>query len=203
MRFKINSNKPKKNVIKQSIDALKEGKVILYPTDTVYGIGANIFDIQAVKKVYSIKKRSLDKPLSVCVSKIEDIHKIAHLDEPLENMINDILPGPFTVILNKKEIVHPILTAGGDKIGIRIPDNKICIELSKEFPLTTTSANLSGKPVPESVDGVLEQLEDKIDLIIDAGTCKHGVHSTVLDMTMNPPKILRQGARIPKFNYDH
>ncbi|MGB9937937.1 MAG: L-threonylcarbamoyladenylate synthase [Methanobacterium sp.] len=200
MRFKINPDKPENEVIKQAITALKEGKVILYPTDTVYGIGANIFDIQAVEKVYSIKKRPLNKPLSVCVSKIEDIPKIAYLNKDTENIIKDILPGPFTVILNKKDNINPVLTAGSNKIGIRIPDNKVCIELAKEFPITTTSANLSGKPVQESVEKVLEQLEDNIDLIIDTGICKHGIHSTVIDMTTNPPKILREGAMVPKFD---
>ncbi|HML05359.1 MAG TPA: Sua5/YciO/YrdC/YwlC family protein, partial [Methanobacterium sp.] len=108
-------------------------------------------------------------------------------------------PGPFTVILKKKENIPPILTAGEQKIGIRIPDNRVCMELSKEFPITTTSANISGQSIPESIDGVLEQLGDEIDLILDAGICKHGIHSTVIDMTVSPPKILRKGAKEPPF----
>ena len=140
--IKISPDNPENKKLKVAIKALNEGKIIIYPTDTVYGIGANIFDLEAVGKVYSIKKRPMNKPLSVCVSKIADIEKIAYLNEKSEKTISSLFPGPFTVILNKKEHVPSILTAEGRKIGIRIPDNKICMELSKEFPITTTSANL-------------------------------------------------------------
>lgn len=199
--LKINPISPEKDKIMAAVDILKEGSAVVYPTDTVYGIGANIFDIEAVKKVYSIKKRFPTKPISACVSKIEDIHKIAYMDKNIEVIVEKILPGPFTIILKKKEIVPSILTAGEEKIGVRIPDNKICMELSEEFPITTTSANISGKEVPESVEGVLKQLDNNVDLILDAGTCKHGIHSTVIDMTVFPPKILRRGIIIPDFNY--
>ncbi len=199
--LKINPNNPEENAINAAVDILEKGNTIIYPTDTVYGIGANIFDIGAVKKVYSIKKRFPTKPISACVSKIEDIHKIAFMDKNVEDIVENILPGPFTIILKKKETVPSILTAGEEKIGIRIPDNKICMELSKEFPITTTSANISGKQIPETVDGILKQLDYNIDLILDAGTCKHGIHSTVIDMTVSPPKIVRKGAVIPDLNY--
>ena len=197
--IKINPDNPENKKLKVAIKALTEGKIIIYPTDTVYGIGANIFDLEAVGKVYSIKKRPMNKPLSVCVSKIADIEKIAYLNEKSEKTTSSLFPGPFTVILNKKEHVPSILTAEGRKIGIRIPDNKICMELSKEFPITTTSANLSGEMIPESIEGVLEQLGNKIDLILDAGICKHGIHSTVIDLTVFPPKIVRRGVNTPSF----
>ncbi|MBI5681184.1 MAG: threonylcarbamoyl-AMP synthase [Methanobacterium sp.] len=199
--LKINAENPQKEMLKIAIEALNEGKTIIYPTDTVYGIGANIFDVEAVKKVYSVKKRHLTKPLSVCVSKIDDISKIAHVNENIKRKLAEIFPGPFTVILKKKEVVPSLVTSSSDKIGIRIPDNRICMELSREFPITTTSANISGKKVSESVNGVLSQLDNNIDVVLDAGICKHGVHSTVIDMTISPPKILREGASMPSFNY--
>jgi L-threonylcarbamoyladenylate synthase len=197
--IKINPENPEKDKIKGAVEALKEGKTVLYPTDTVYGIGANIFNFEAVKKVYMIKKRHFNKPLSVCLSKIDDIHKIAHLNKDIEKMLNYIFPGPFTVILNKKNNIPPILTASREKIGVRIPDSKISMELSQQFPITTTSANLSGQKIPESVDGVLEQLGNTIDLILDAGICKYGIHSTVIDFTVSPPKIVRKGVNTPPF----
>lgn len=199
MKLKINPEAPEKDKIKAAVNALKEGKTVLYPTDTVYGVGANIFDLEAVQKVFSIKKRQLNKPLSVCVSKIDDIKNIAYLDKDLKKLVSDIFPGPFTIVLNKKESVPSILTSGGRTIGIRIPDNRVCRELSREFPITTTSANISGQAIPESVEGVLKQLGDQIDLILDAGICRHGIPSTVIDMTVSPPKILRKGAGKPPF----
>lgn len=199
--LKINSENPQKEMLKIAIEALTQGKTIIYPTDTVYGIGANIFDVEAVKKVYSLKKRPLSKPLSVCVAKIEDISKIAHLSEDIKRKLVEILPGPFTVILKKKKVVPSIVTSSGDKIGIRIPDSKICMEISTKFPITTTSANISGEKILESSNGVLSQLNNGIDVFLDAGICKHGVHSTVIDMTHSPPKILRKGTSMPPFNY--
>ena len=197
--LKINANNPEKDKIKAAVSVLKRSGTVVYPTDTVYGIGANIFDAKAVQKVYQVKKRSPLKPISTCVSKIEDIHKIAHMDEDTEKMIEKILPGPFTVILKKKESVPSILTSGGEKIGIRIPDSKVCMELASAFPITTTSANISGEKIPESLDGILKQLDGGVDLILDAGVCKHGIHSTVIDMT-DSPKIVRKGAVMPDLN---
>jgi len=198
--LKINPDNPEKDKIKTAVDILRRGGTVVYPTDTVYGVGANIFHPEATRKVYSIKKRSLTKPISVCVSKIDNIHKIAYMNENIEKIIEKILPGPFTIILKKKVDVSSILTADGEKIGIRIPDNKVCVELSREFPVTTTSANISGEKIPESVEGILKQLDNNVDLILDAGICRHGVHSTVIDLTVYPPKIVRKGAVMPDFN---
>ncbi len=197
--LKINANNPEKDKIKTAVNVLKRGGTVVYPTDTVYGIGANIFDAKAVQKVYQVKERSPLKPISACVSKIENIHKIAYMDENTEKMIEKILPGPFTVILKKKKSVPSILTSGRDKIGVRIPDSKVCMELSNTFPITTTSANISGEKIPESLDGILKQLDGGVDLILDAGVCKHGIHSTVIDMT-DSPKIVRKGAIMPDLN---
>lgn len=173
-----------------AINILEDDGLIVYPTDTIYGLGAYIFSEKAVKKVYSLKNRDYSKPLSVCVSRIEDIHKIAHLE--VDEEIKKMLPGPYTIILNKKENVSPLLTAGGEKIGIRIPDNQICRELTRKFPITTTSANLSGEEVPKSLDEIIELLGDSVDLIIDGGKLQ-GTPSTVIDWTTHPPKVLRKG----------
>ncbi len=198
--LKINANNPEKDKIKAAVNVLKRGGTIVYPTDTVYGIGANILDEEAIQKVYDAKKRSPSKPISACVSKIQDIHKIAHMDKNTEKLVEKIFPGPFTVILKKKKDVPAVLTAGGDKIGVRIPDSRVCMELSSQFPITTTSANISGEKIPESLDGILKQLDSSVDLILDAGTCKHGIHSTVIDMTASP-KIVRKGAVVPDLKY--
>ena len=192
--IKIDGTNPEHDKIKIVRIAMKEGSIIIYPTDTVYGIGANVFDEKAILKVFSIKKRALNKPLSICISRIEDIKQVAQMDVRAETVIRNLLPGPFTIKLKKNDNISSLLTAGSDKIGIRIPDNSICMDLSKEFPITSTSANLSGYDIPESVEGVLKQLGSSIDIMMDAGICKHGIPSTVIDMTVYPPKVLREGA---------
>lgn len=175
-----------------AVNILEKGGLIVYPTDTIYGLGANIFSDKAIRKVYSIKGRDYSKPLSVSVSEIGDINKIAYL-EGVER-IKEVLPGPFTIVLNKKENVSRLLTAGGEKIGVRIPDNKISRELTRKFPITSTSANLSGEKVLESADAMIGLWGDSVDLIIDGGKLQ-GNHSTVIDWTTQPPKVLRKGVK--------
>ena len=192
--IKIDGTNPDYDKIRIARMAMKKGSIIIYPTDTVYGIGANVFNEKAILKVFSIKKRALNKPLSICISRIEDIKQVAQMDVKAETVIRNLLPGPFTIILKKNDNISSLLTAGSDKIGIRIPDNSICMDLSKEFPITSTSANLSGYDIPESADGVLKQLGSSVDIMMDAGICKHGIPSTVIDMTVYPPKVLREGA---------
>jgi L-threonylcarbamoyladenylate synthase len=192
--IKIDGKNPEPDKIKIARMAMKDGSIIIYPTDTVYGIGVNVFDEKAILKVFSVKKRPLNKPLSICISRIEDIKHVAQMDDKAESIIRKILPGPFTIILKKNDNISSLLTAGSDKIGIRIPNNSVCSDLSKEFPITSTSANLSGYDIPESIGGVLKQLGSSIDIMMDAGICKHGIPSTVIDMTVYPPKVLREGA---------
>ena len=192
--IKIDGRDPEPEKIEIARNIMKKGSIIVYPTDTVYGIGANIFDEKALLKVFSVKKRPKNKPLSICLSRVEDIEMVAHMDVETEKIIRKILPGPFTLILKKKNSVSSLLTAGSDRIGIRIPDSKVCTDLSRDFPITSTSANISGYDVPESPEEVLKQLGSSVDMIVDAGICKHGIHSTVVDMTVKPPKVMRKGA---------
>lgn len=192
--IKIDTEKPEKDKIEFALNLLRDGGTVVYPTDTIYGLGVNIYDENAIKKVFYIKKRSFNKPLSVCVSQISDINRIAYLDKTKRDIINEILPGPFTIILRKKEFISKLLTAGGEKIGIRIPNNRICMELTKLFPITTTSANLSGKKPSRSVNEVVKQLDDSVDLILDTGKSENEFPSTVIDLTLNTPKVVREGS---------
>lgn len=192
--IKIDGIKPEIEKIEIARQAMKQGSTVVYPTDTVYGIGVNIFDEKAILKVYSMKKRSTDKPLSICLSSINEIAMVAKIDVKIMDIIKKILPGPYTIILNKNDKIPCILTAGSEKIGIRIPDNDICQGLSKNFPITSTSANISGQTVPESPDEIVKYLGSSVDVMLDAGVCEHGVHSTVIDMTVYPPEVIRHGA---------
>jgi L-threonylcarbamoyladenylate synthase len=190
----IDGTEPEPDKIEIARMAMKQGSIIVYPTDTVYGIGSNIFDEKSLLKVFSIKKRSKNKPLSICLSRVEDIKTVAHIDSETEGIIQKILPGPYTIILKKKDNLSPLLTSGTDTVGIRIPDSRVCNDLARDFPITSTSANISGYDVPESAEEVLKQLGSSVDIILDAGICKHGIPSTVIDMTVYPPKIIREGA---------
>jgi L-threonylcarbamoyladenylate synthase len=199
MKFiKINAKNPEKEKIEMVRSVLRQGGTVVYPTDTVYGLAADIFHEKAVSDIYQMKGRSLDKPMSVCLSQVEDIKLVAHLDQKLEKIIHKILPGPYTLILNRQENVPSQITAGTDKIGVRIPDNNICRELSRKFPITTTSANISGHQSPKSAQEAQKELNDHPDIIIDSGQCPNGISSTVVDLTVTPPRILRKGEGMEK-----
>ena len=171
--IKINPENPETAKIEMAREILRQGGTIVYPTDTVYGLAANIFHEKAVLKVYQMKKRLKNKPISVCLSQIQDIKTVAQLDPDLENIVQKILPGPYTLILNKKDNLQSRVTAGTDKIGIRIPNNVICRELSRKFPITTTSANIPGYPSPTSPRKAHKELDNKPDDIHDSVPCSN------------------------------
>ena len=139
--LKTNQNEVDKNVIDEAVKVLADGGVILYPTDTVYGLGANIFNRKAVRKVYNIKKRSYLKPVSLLVSSKDAIPLVSKASLNQLNFIDKYLPGPYTFILKKSKIVPRHLTSGSANVGVRVPKSEIACSLAKIFPITTTSAN--------------------------------------------------------------
>jgi len=184
----------KKDVIDKAIFALKNGELIVYPTDTLYGIGADINNIEAINKVYDIKKRSKNNPLSVAVSDIKSIKRIAFLDKKSNALAEKFLPGPLCLILNKKEEVPEIVTSGLKKIAIRIPNNKTALTLTKKFgPITCTSANIHRKATPNSINTIYMHLKDKVSVYIDEGRLS-SEPSTIVDATSDKIRILRDGA---------
>jgi L-threonylcarbamoyladenylate synthase len=184
--------------IKEEIDQIKiakkvlqKGGIIAYPTDTVYGVGCNIFDKKAVKKIFKLKDRKLNEPFSVAVSDFKMLETIACPKEM--GLIRKLLPGSVTVILQKKDNVTDLVTAGLNKVGIRIPENEIAVSIIKEagFPIISTSANKSGK-------GSALRIED-IDLEVDfmvKGKCRYKRASTIVDLTNKI--IKREGAGYKK-----
>ena len=178
----------------KAFSALSNGEIIVYPTDTLYGLGADIFNIKAVNKVFEIKKRSLDQPLSVAVSCIEDLEKIVILDENINKIIDAFLPGELTIVLKRRNIVPDIVTSGLDNVAIRIPDNKIALEILSNFgPLTCTSANIHGQKTPSVISDIRMQFKpEDISVFIDDGKLE-GKPSTIIDLTCESPKILRMG----------
>lgn len=190
--LKTNQNEVDKNVIDEAVKVLADGGVILYPTDTVYGLGANIFNRKAVKKVYNIKKRSYLKPVSLLVSSKDAIPLVSKVSLNQLNFIDKYLPGPYTFILKKSKIVPRHLTSGSANVGVRVPKSEIACSLAKIFPITTTSANLSNKDTLDTPEEILKQLGCEVDLIIDVGPLKFGNPSTIIDLTGEEPVFVKR-----------
>jgi len=181
-------------ILLKAVKALSDGDLIVYPTDTLYGIGADIFNEKAVKKVFTIKKRSFDDPLSVAVSSIDEMDKIAYVNNKTRALAKRFLPGELTIILKKRPVVSNIITADLDKIAIRIPNHKIALDLISKFgPITATSANIHKIGTPGIINDIRMQFKkDDISVYIDAGKLT-GKASTIVDMTYDEPKIIREG----------
>lgn len=190
--LKTNQNEVDKKVIDEAVKVLADGGVILYPTDTVYGLGANIFNRKAVRKVYNIKKRSYLKPISLLVSSKDAIPLVSKASLNQLNFIDKYLPGPYTFILKKSKIVPRHLTSGSANVGVRVPKSEIACSLAKIFPITTTSANLSNKDTLNTPEEILKQLGCEVDLIIDVGPLKFGNPSTIIDLTGEEPVFVKR-----------
>lgn len=181
--------------IREAADALKKGGLVVFPTETVYGLGANALDGEAVKKVFIAKGRPQDNPLIVHVADY-DIHKyVKEVPEIALKLMRKFWPGPLTIILKKADIIPGETSAGLDSVGIRMPNNRIALELIKEagVPVAAPSANISGRPSPTEVERCVEDLRGKVDYIIGGEKSDVGLESTVLDCTCEPPCILRPG----------
>lgn len=190
--FKMSPENPDIDLINEAIDIMAEGGVILYPTDTVYGLGANIFNNDAVKRIYEIKRRDHSKPLSILVQDTDGLELVADLKKSSREIVNKWLPGPFTFILNKKRTVSPYVSASA-KVGVRIPDYRIARMLAALFPITTTSANLTNECTLSNPQDILKQIGSDIDLVIDVGDLGKAKPSTVIDLSSSKPTLVRNG----------
>lgn len=194
--IKIDIKNPDIKVIKKAAEILHVGGIVVYPTDTSYGLGVNALDKKAVKKLYEFKGRNFSKPTHVVVRDWEMIEHLCLVNDAAKKLYGKFLPGPLTIILPKKNIVPDILTAGLNTVGVRIPDNSITQLLSESvsFPYTTPSANKSDGVTPYSIEDVKKELKtSKIDLILDAGKLPPTLPSTIVDLSTTQPKILREG----------
>lgn len=181
----------------QAVDLLNEGEVVAFPTETVYGLGAVATDEQAVKKIFASKGRPSDNPLIVHIGTVEEISLYAtNISEVAQKCMDAFWPGPLTLVLQAKpDVLAPSVTAGLDTVGIRMPDHPVALELLQTIkkPLAAPSANRSGKPSPTKANHVFEDLQNIIPCILDGGTTGIGLESTVLDVTLETPVILRPG----------
>lgn len=190
--LKTSIDKIDEEILFQAINVLAEGGVVLYPTDTVYGLGANIFNNKAVRRVFEIKNRSLLKPLSILVRDVSAINLVAKVSLSQKEIMGNCLPGPYTFILNKRKIVPRVITSGSSYVGVRVPDNELACRLASIFPITTTSANLSDDEVLSNPKEILEQLGCDVDLVIDVGDLNSKKASSIIDLSGLKPKIIRR-----------
>ncbi|NLC18725.1 MAG: threonylcarbamoyl-AMP synthase [Clostridiales bacterium] len=194
--IKINPDKLTKESFKEAADIIRSGGLVAFPTETVYGLGANALDDTAAVKIYKAKGRPSDNPLIVHISNVKDMEELA-LDIPdiAYRLAEVFWPGPLTMILKKKACVPYATTGGLDTVGIRLPANRIARFLISEAQtfIAAPSANLSGKPSPTMAEHVYKDLNGRIDMIIDGGKAVYGLESTIVDLTGELPVILRPG----------
>lgn len=199
----VNLNKDYTDVILEAVTVLRGGGVIVYPTDTVYGLGANACDWNAVEQVFKIKNRPLSKPLPIVARNMKWVKELVFMLPKLEEKLSLLWPSATTVVLPKKNIIPKIVTSGHKTVGIRIPDYPFIGRLLGKFgyPLTATSANISGEEPTGDIKKVIASFVDKIwkpDLIIDAGVLSPSQPSTILDLSKIKPRILRVGPSRPE-----
>ena len=185
-----------KDGIDEGARILKDGGLVVFPTETVYGLGANAYDENAVANIFKAKGRPQDNPLIVHISSLDQVKDIAaEVPDEFYKLAERFMPGPLTVILKKSDKIPYVVTAGGETVGVRMPDNAYTRQLiAKSFPLAAPSANRSKHISPTTAQHVYEDLNGEVDLILDDGACQVGIESTVLDLTVDVPTILRPGA---------
>ncbi|GAB6169216.1 L-threonylcarbamoyladenylate synthase [Clostridium carnis] len=181
--------------INEASEIIKEGGIVAFPTETVYGLGANALDTEAVKKIFKAKGRPQDNPLIVHVSSKDIKSIVEEVPEVANKLIEKFWPGPLTIILRKKNVIPDVTSAGLDTIGVRMPSSSIALKLIElsQVPIAAPSANISGRPSPTEVERCIEDLSGKIDYILGGEKSDVGVESTIVDCTVNPPLILRPG----------
>ncbi|MEM2337108.1 MAG: L-threonylcarbamoyladenylate synthase [Candidatus Bathyarchaeia archaeon] len=194
--IKVNSDTPEIEAIRIAANIIKKGGLVAFPTETVYGLGADALNPKAVKNLFKAKKRPPDNPPIIHVGDVKDVYRLVReVPEKAEKLMEKFWPGPLTLILKRSEIVPDVTVSGLDTIAIRIPKHNVALALIRESdcPIAAPSANLAGRPSPTMAEHVLEDLDGRIDAVLDAGPTNIGVESTVLDLTVNPPQILRPG----------
>jgi len=181
--------------VERAIEILKKGGIVAYPTDTIYGLGCDVFNIQAVKRIYAVKQRPETMALPVLLADANKLPDIAVVPDMAWRLIERFWPGGLTLVLKKRDTLPDIITAGGGTVAVRVPKHDVPVSLIRGLgrPITGTSANISNKPSPLTAGEVEEQLDRKVDLIIDGGRCSGGVESTVVDVTGESPLVLRAG----------
>ena len=203
--FDLRDTKGQQKIIEDQIsaaaDILRQGGLVGIPTETVYGLGANALDAEAVNKIFEAKGRPQDNPLIIHIPGPQWLPRYCEDVPPLAyTLARKFWPGPLTMILKRKPIVPDATTAGLDTVGVRCPDHQVTLSIIREagVPVAAPSANTSGRPSPTTAAHMIEDMDGRIDGIVDGGPCTVGVESTIIDLTVTPPRLLRPGGITPE-----
>ncbi len=176
------------------VGELRKGHLVVYPTETLYGLGANALSETAVKRVFIAKNRPFDMPISIAVSDLQMLENVAVLDQVSRKLAQRFMPGPITLVLKKKPKVPDLVTAATDEVGIRMPDHPLALKVIRKFgPITSTSANLHSHPDPINIKSTVKEMKDSVSVYLDCGSTKLGSHSTIVAVHDEEIEIVRQG----------
>jgi L-threonylcarbamoyladenylate synthase len=196
LRFKVDAANPDSTIIQTAADIVRKGGLVAFPTETVYGLGADALNSEAVLALFAAKKRPLDNPPIVHVADLKEVGRLVFEVPPKAKVLMEkFWPGPLTLIFKRSSLVPKVTVAGLDTVAIRMPKHRVALELIRQSrcPIAAPSANLAGKPSPTTAQHVFEDLNGRIDAILDGGATNIGVESTVVDLSVDPPMLLRPG----------
>jgi L-threonylcarbamoyladenylate synthase len=198
--LRVNPEQPEPDVIAQAAEILRAGGLVAFPTETVYGLGANAMDAEAVARIFSAKDRPTSDPLIVHLADVEQLPAVALDLPPVARELADLWPGPLTLVLKRHSNIPPSVSAGLDSVGVRVPSHPVAHALiaAAGVPIAAPSANRFSRPSATTAAHVLEDLDGHVDLILDGGAANYGIESTIVDVTNEPPRILRYGAYQPE-----
>ena len=190
--------KPTEENLIRAGEMIRAGELVAFPTETVYGLGADGLNKSAREKIYLAKGRPSEKPLTLHVADLEQVEQVAKISASAEKLFEKFCPGPLTIILQKQKNLPDFVAK--KTVGIRFPDNEIALKLIKfsNCPIAAPSANISGQTPPKNAQDVLKNLGGKVPIILDGGECQFGISSTIIDLSDDEPKILRVGAIPPE-----
>ena len=194
--LKVNPEEPERDTVQAAAAFIKKGGLVAFPTETVYGLGADALNATAVLELFEAKKRPLDNPPIVHVADTNDVYELAvNVSPKAEQLMCEFWPGPLTLVFKHSDAVPKVTTAGLDTVAVRMPQHNVALALIRESacPIAAPSANLAGKPSPTSAKHVFDDLNGRIDAILDGGDTRIGVESTVVDVSVDPPVVLRPG----------
>jgi len=194
MIIAINPKNPQARLIRKVVDVLEKGGVIGYPTDTVYGVGCDLFNPEAIRKIHRLKKMGKNKPLSFICSDLKDISRYAYVSNSAYKIMKRVLPGAYTFVLKATRLVPKVAMTKQNTVGIRIPDNKICLSLVKELghPIISTSVSKTDEGLYNDPADIEERFGKQLDLVIDGGVIV-AEHSSIIDLTDDIPSVIREG----------